>query len=77
MYGAERKINSTQRGASGTPAPKEGEILGFPSSPLTLGGWLDHANVPPLTAEEKKSDNSTRCRLENVMSSAAPPMNLQ
>lgn len=77
MYGAERKINSTQCGASGTPAPKEGEILGFPSSPLTLGGWVDQANVPPLTAEDKKSDNSARGCLENIMSNAGLAMNLQ
>lgn len=77
MYGAQRKINSTQCRASGTPAPKGGKILGFPSSPLTLGSWVDHDNVPPLTAEDEKSDNSAQCCLESNMSNASLEINLQ
>lgn len=38
---------------------------------------MDHANVPPLTAEDKKSDNSAQGCLENIMSNAGLATNLQ
>lgn len=78
MYGAQRTINSTQCRASGTPAPKGGKILGFPSSPLTLGGWVDHGNVPPLTAEDgKKVTIVHNAALKENMRNASLAMNPQ